>query len=175
MIIIVQKFDTEEISVLCYEQRYDPGCSRAPGRRRKQPLMFRADQRLLMIGFPRSSEVSGTAAGSAAARAGLAREPVERRACLVMPDGRPPAGGVMTCGDVATRSIFRSCGHLGARTVAVGHLPEHGPNLVEPVACLSRIRVAGRFVRPDVLVIGCIRFRIETSWRTMVARPARKG
>jgi hypothetical protein len=149
--------------------------SASPGRRRKQPLMFRADQRLLMIDFPRSSEVYGTAAGPAAARAGLAREPVERRACLVGPVGRPSAGSTMTCADARTSAISRWCRRLGAPMIGGGRPSEHGPNLVEPVACLSRIRVAGRFVRADVPVIGCIRFRIETSWRTMVARPARKG
>src|SRR6266478_3128946 len=52
---------------------------------------------------------------------------------------------------------------------------EHSPNSAEPSAWLPRIRVAGRFVRADVPVIGCIRFHTETSWRTMDREASTKG
>src|SRR5260370_3139175 len=57
---------------------------------------------------------------------------------------------------------------------AVG-LHEHTLNLYEPGSCRLRIRVAGRFVRADVPVIGCIRFRTGTSWRTMEREASTKG
>jgi len=74
---------------------------------------------------------------------------------------------MMTCTDAAVPALSLPCRHLGARMIAAGHLPEHVPNPIEPSAWSSRIRVAGRFVRADVPVIRCIRFRIEISWRTM--------
>jgi hypothetical protein len=40
---------------------------------------------------------------------------------------------------------------------------------------MIRIRVAGRFVRADVPVFGCIRFRTVTSWRTMEREASTKG
>src|SRR4029077_18990267 len=81
----------------------------------------------------------------------------------------------VTCGDGAIRApIPARAADAGARRPA-GYLGEHIPNSVEPSACLSRIRVAGRFVHANVPVIGCIRFRTETSWRTMDREASTKG
>ena len=54
---------------------------------------------------------------------------------------------------------------------------EYGPNLREPTAWSSRIRGVGRFVRADVLVMGCIRFcpHAGTSWRTMDREASTEG
>src|SRR5436190_8857801 len=62
------------------------------------------------------------------------------------------------------------------RAVRPGRHPgEHIPKSIEPSALLPRIRVAGRFVHSDVAVIGCIRFRSETSCRTMDREASTKG
>src|SRR5690242_7316331 len=56
-----------------------------------------------------------------------------------------------------------------------GNPGEHIPKSIEPSASLRRIRVAGRFVHSDVAVIGCIRFRGETSCRTKDREASTKG
>ena len=81
----------------------------------------------------------------------------------------------MTCGDGATRSHFTAPAAVAGGRLPGGYLGEHIPNSVEPSAWLPRIRVAGRFVQADVPVIGCIRFRTETSWRTMDREASTKG
>src|SRR6266568_5572900 len=70
---------------------------------------------------------------------------------------------------------LRARGHLVGAGMPGASLDEHTPNLYEPGACRLRIRVAGRFVHADVPVIGCIRFRTETSWRTMDREASTKG
>ena len=76
------------------------------------------------------------------------------------------------------RSTARNGGSrwAGGRVVRGGRV-EHSPNLIEPIAWWERIRVAGRFVRADVPVIGCIRFWLHagTSWRTMDREASTKG
>src|SRR6185437_13370357 len=63
---------------------------------------------------------------------------------------------------------------LGELALALG--PDgHALNATEPSACAERSRSAGRFVRADVPVIGCIRFRTVTSWRTMEREASTKG
>jgi len=73
----------------------------------------------------------------------------------------------MTCGDVGVLPRSPARGRLGGAGLRRTGLGEHTPNRDEPGACRLRFRVAGRFVRADVPVIGCIRFRTGTSWRTM--------
>src|SRR5689334_19198383 len=95
--------------------------------------------------------------------------------------GRVPAGGprpgktAMTC----QYAVFLGSGPGGIRrsgeTALVPAPFGHALNADEPVACAERIRVAGRFVRADVPVIGCIRFRTVTSWRTMEREASTKG
>src|SRR5262249_38189328 len=83
----------------------------------------------------------------------------------------------MTCDDVRSTSRFPSRARVtGGRRHAMSLL-EHSPNLAEPSAWPKRIRDAGRFVRADVSVIGCIRFwlRTATSWRTMDREAGTKG
>src|SRR5262245_39332414 len=83
----------------------------------------------------------------------------------------------MTCDDVRSTSRFPSRARVtGGRRHAMSLL-EHSPNLVEPSAWPKRIKDAGRFVRADVSVIGCIRFwpRTATSWRTMDREAGTKG
>jgi len=63
---------------------------------------------------------------------------------------------------------------VGMKALAACRL-EHILNSTEPAAYPIRIRVAGRFVQADVPVIGCIRFRTVTSWRTMEREASTKG
>src|SRR5690242_7588973 len=95
--------------------------------------------------------------------------------------GRVPAGGplssemAMTC----KYAVFLGGGPGWIRRLGELALPPgpigHALNSDEPSACAERIRIAGRFVRADVLVIGCIRFRTVTSWRTMEREASTKG
>jgi hypothetical protein len=81
----------------------------------------------------------------------------------------------MTCKNATfgARALSPACpiGELAA----VGRLDEHALNSYEPSEYPERIRIAGRFVRADVPVIGCIRFRAVTSWRTMEREASTKG
>ena len=63
---------------------------------------------------------------------------------------------------------------INPRVPGVG-LSEHIPNSVEPVPCPARTMVTGRFVPADVPVIFRIRFRTETSWRTMDREASAEG
>jgi hypothetical protein len=54
-------------------------------------------------------------------------------------------------------------------------MDEHVPNWIEPTAWPPRFTGAGRFVLANVPVIGCIRFRTETYWRTMEPEASTKG
>ncbi len=72
----------------------------------------------------------------------------------------------MSCGDVDVRPRRGSHGCLIDARGRVADVSEHVTKSCEPFACPPRIMVAGRFVRANVLVIGCIRFKTETSWRS---------
>src|SRR6266566_1603962 len=128
-----------------------------------------------MVGFPRSSarnEIIGRwrARGDGAACVSFAwRVGQPRRG------RRSSSEWPLTCGDGAIRVLFPSRAAGKGRRRPAGYLSEHIPNSLEPSACPPRIRVAGRFVHADVPVIGCIRFRTETSWRTMDREASTKG
>ncbi len=136
--------------------------------------MTNRGQRLPMVRLARSSAWNGALAGMATARAGPACAG-GRAGPLQLSRGWPRSPGYMlTCGDTKRRPLPRCGGPPGGPgAVGVG-LPDHGMNSIEPDAWLLRITGAGRFVQADVPVIGCIRFRTETSWRTM-DREASKG
>ncbi len=80
----------------------------------------------------------------------------------------------MSCGDVDVRPGSRGF-LIGARRY--GFEPVHVSKSVELSACWARIRVAGRFVRANVLVLGSIRFRprAEALWVTMDREASTKG
>src|SRR6267154_6564108 len=128
-----------------------------------------------MVGFPRSSARNEITGRWRARRDGAACVSFARRFGQPRPGRRSSAEWAVTCGDAAIRALApaRAAG-AGGRS-ATSYLGEHIPNSHEPSACLPRIRVAGRFVHADVPVIGCIRFRTETSWRTMDREASTKG
>src|SRR5207247_7213278 len=128
-----------------------------------------------MVGFPRSNARNETIGRWRARRDGTACVPFARCAGYARPGRRSSAEYAMTCGDGATRTHFTSPAAVAGGRLPVGYLGEHILNSVEPSAWLPRIRVAGRFVHADVPVIGCIRFRTETSWRTMDREASTKG
>src|SRR5690349_22685796 len=81
----------------------------------------------------------------------------------------------MTCGDAAVRSRSASPAAVAGGRRPGRHPGEHIPRSIEPSASLPRIRVAGRFVHANVALIGRIRFRAETSCRTMDREASTKG
>ena len=128
-----------------------------------------------MLGFPRSDAISETIGRRRARRGGPACVPFTQAAGQAGNGRRSSAAYPMTCGDDAVR--FRSA---APAAVAGGrwhgrHPGGHIPKSIEPSALLPRIRVAGRFVHSDVAVIVCIRFRSETSCRTMDREASTKG
>src|SRR5690348_7176303 len=100
--------------------------------------------------------------------------------------GRPGAGRVPAVGPLSSKTamtckyaVFLYGGPGWIRRLGELALPPgpagHALNADESSACAERIRIAGRFVRADVPVIGCIRFRTVTSWRTMEREASTKG
>src|SRR5690349_8304533 len=95
--------------------------------------------------------------------------------------GRVPAGGPMPSKTAmnCNYAVFldggpgwiRRSGEIALLPYPLGH----ALNADEPSACAERIRIAGRFVRANVPVIRCIRFRTVTSWRTMEREASTKG
>src|SRR5438105_4348791 len=87
--------------------------------------------------------------------------------------GRVPSGLLQSSNMAMTCTYAVSLARAPAPIRRLGEmarmagLGEHALNSREPSAYPARIRIAGRFVRADVPVIGCIRFRTVTSWRTM--------
>jgi hypothetical protein len=128
-----------------------------------------------MLGFPRSNARNETISRCRARGGNTAGVPFAQRAGQAVPGRRPSAEDAMSCDDGAIWSRSASCAAVtgGRRS---GRQPgEHIPRSIEPSAWLPRIRVAGRFVHADVAVIGCIRFRTETSCRTMDREASTKG
>jgi hypothetical protein len=121
----------------------------------------------------RSSD--GVKANVACARGGAVCVPGPRAATLIRP-GWPLVRETATTWEYADgRSRLRSAvPRIGAKVGAAGRA-EYVLNSLEPAAYPERIRIAGRFVRADVPVIGCIRFRTVTSWRTMEREASTKG
>src|SRR5215470_5681224 len=77
------------------------------------------------------------------------------------PAGRSLAASAMTCADGKPHP-----GNYGTRDV---RWSEYASNSSEPSVYPPRYRIAGRFVRADMAVMRCIRFRCRAgvSWRTM--------
>src|SRR5690242_6225808 len=125
--------------------------------------------------FPRSNARTETIGRCRARRGSTVSVPFAQRAGQAALGRRSSAEASMTCGDgaIRSRSASRAVGAGGRRPGC--HPGEHIPRSVEPSTCLPRIRVAGRFVHADVAVIGCIRFRAETSCRTMDREASTKG
>ena len=128
-----------------------------------------------MLGFPRSNAINETIGRRRARRGGTACVPFAQRAGQAGSGRRSSAAYPMTCGDDAVRSRSASPAAVVGGRWHGRHPGGHIPKSIEPSTLLPRIRVAGRFVHSDVAVIVCIRFRSETSCRTMDREASTKG
>ena len=121
-----------------------------------------------MMRFPRSSTGRASRPGRHPPLVGTACVPSRHGARQAQPGRRSRIGSVMSCGDVQIGPHPRSRSRRIDARCGAG-VSEYVPNSIEPSSCWARIRIAGRFVQVNVLVIVCIRFRprAEASWSTM--------